>query len=96
MSAGLLRRRLKPQELTEEDTMMQHPTIALALGQQRHAAMIAEAERARLARAARQARSAGNGDGSTKRPARWLAPRRQPRIPATRSRLARLRPARAR
>ena len=76
--------------------MMQHPTIALALGQQRRAAMIAEAESARLARAARQARSAGNGDGSTKRPARWLAPRRQPRIPATRSRLARLRPARAR
>jgi hypothetical protein len=73
--------------------MMQHPAIALALGQQRHAAMIAEAERARLAR---DARSAGHGDGSTKRPARWLAPRRQPRIPATPSRLARLRPARAR
>ena len=31
--------------------MMQHPTIALALGQQRHAAFLAEAERARLARA---------------------------------------------
>jgi len=76
--------------------MMQHPAVALALGQQRHAAMIAEAESARLARATRQARSAGNGVGSTKRPVRWLAPRRQPRIPATRSRLARLRPARAR
>ena len=73
--------------------MMQHPAIALALGQQRHAAMIAEAERARLARAARSTR---DGGGSTKRPARWFAPRRPPRIPATRSRLARLRPARAR
>ena len=65
--------------------MMQHPSLALVLGQQRHAAFIAEAERDRLARAARAARSA-------KSP----APRRLFRIPATRSRLARLRPARAR
>jgi hypothetical protein len=94
MSAGLLRRRLKPQELTEEDTMMQHPTIAAALGKERHAAFLAEAERARLAREARAARN--GGDRSAKWPVRWLSPRRQPRIPATRSRLARLRPARAR
>ena len=73
--------------------MMQHPSIALALGQQRHAAFLAEAEKARLARAAR---AAGDGDGSTRWPARWLTPRRQPRIPATRTRLARLRAARAR
>jgi len=70
--------------------MMQHPSIAAALGQQRHAALIAEADRARLAREARAAR---NGRGrSDKQP----APRRLFRIPATRSRLARLRPARAR
>jgi hypothetical protein len=94
MSAGLPRRRLKPQELTKEDTMMQHPTIALALGQQRQAAFIAEADRDRLVR---QARAARHGDDrSARRLARLLAPRRQPRIPATRSRLARLRPARAR
>jgi hypothetical protein len=90
MSAGLPRRRLKPQELTEEDTMMQHPTIAAALGQERHAAMIAEAERARLAR---EARAAHRGRGHS---AKRLALRRLFRIPATRSRLARLRPARAR
>jgi hypothetical protein len=98
MSAGLPQRRLKPQELTEEDTMMQHPTIALALGQQRQAAFLAEAERARLAREARAAaRSARHGGGrSAKSPMRGLAPRRLFRIPATRSRLARLRPARAR
>jgi hypothetical protein len=94
MSAGLPQRRLKPQELTEEDTMMQHPSVALALGQQRHAAFLAEAEKARLVREARAARH--GGDRSAKWPVRWLAPRRQPRIPATRSRLARLRPARAR
>jgi hypothetical protein len=94
MSAGLLRRRLKPQELTEEDTMMQHPTIAGALGKERHAAFLAEAEKARLVREARAARH--GADRSAKWPVRWLAPRRQPRIPATRSRLARLRPARAR
>jgi hypothetical protein len=94
MSAGLLRRRLKPQELTEEDTMMQHPTIAGALGKERHAAFLAEAEKARLVREARAARN--GGDRSANRPARLLAPRRLFRIPATRSRLARLRPARAR
>jgi hypothetical protein len=94
MSAGLLRRRLKPQELTEEDTMIYtHPAVAAALAAQRQATLMAEAQTARLAREARAARSA---DGSTKRPARWFAPRRQPSIPATRSRLARLRPARAR
>lgn len=74
--------------------MMQHPTIAAALGQERHAAFIAEAERARLVREARAVRN--GGDRSAKRPLRFFAPRRQPRIPATRSRLARLRPARAR
>jgi len=66
--------------------MMQHPSLALVLGQQRHAAFIGEAERDRLARAAR------HGGRSAKPP----APRRLFRIPATRSRLARLRPARAR
>lgn len=74
--------------------MMQHPTIAAALGQQRHAAFIAEADRARLVREARAARP--DGDRSAKRPARPFAPRRLFRIPATRNRLARLRPARAR
>ena len=74
--------------------MMQHPTIAAALGQERHAAFIAEAERARLVREARAVRN--GGDRSAKRPLRFFAPRRQSRIPATRSRLARLRPARAR
>jgi len=74
--------------------MIQHPTIAAALGEQRRAAFMAEAETARQAREARAARN--NGDGSAKRPRRFFAPRRQPRIPATRSRLARLRPARAR
>lgn len=76
--------------------MIQHPTITAAVADQRRATLMAQAENARLAREARAARSAGDGDGSTKWPARWLAPRRQPRIPATRSRLARLRPARAR
>jgi hypothetical protein len=94
MSAGLPQRRLKPQELTEEDTMIQHPTIAAALGEQRRTAFMAEAETARQAREARAARN--GGDRSAKRLTRLLAPRRQPRIPATRSRLARLRPARAR
>jgi hypothetical protein len=70
--------------------MIQHPTIAAALAEQRRAALVAEAETARLARAARA------GDGSTGWPARWFAPRNQPRVPAARSRLARLRPARAR
>jgi len=73
-----------------------HPAVAAALAAQRQATLMAEAKTARLAREARTARSAGNGDSSTKRPARWFAPRRPPRIPATRNRLARLRPARAR
>jgi hypothetical protein len=94
MSAGLPQRRLKPQELTEEDTMMQHPTIAGALGKERHAAFLAEAEKARLVREARAARNGGGR--STKSPMRGLAPRRLFRIPATRSRMACLRPARAR
>jgi hypothetical protein len=94
MSAGLPQRRLKPQELTEEDTMIQHPTIAAALAEQRRAAFMAEAETARQAREARAARN--GGDRGAKRPLRFFAPHRQPRIPATRSRLARLRPARAR
>jgi hypothetical protein len=74
--------------------MIQHPTITAALADQRRAAFMAEAQTARLAREARAARN--GGDRSAKWPARWLSPRRQPRIPATRSRLARLRPARAR
>lgn len=74
--------------------MIQHPTIAADLAEQRRAAFMAEAETARQAREARAARN--GGDRSAKWPARWLSPRRQPRIPATRSRLARLRPARAR
>jgi len=72
---------------------MIHPTVAAALAGQRRADLMAQAETARLARTAR---SAGNGSGRTSWPARWFAPRRQPRIPAARSRLARLRPARAR
>ena len=74
--------------------MMQHPTIAAALGQQRHAALIAEAEKARLVREARAARK--NSGRSAKSPMRGLTPRRLFRIPATRSRLARLRAVRAR
>jgi hypothetical protein len=96
MSAGLLRRSLRPQGLTEEDTMIQHPTIAAALAEQRRAAFMAEAETARQARIARTARSAGDGDGSTARPARRFALRRHPRHAAARTGLARLRPARAR
>src|SRR5262249_26313108 len=53
MPAGLQRRRLEPGELTEEDTMIQHPTIATALAEQRRAAFMAEAETARRAHAAR-------------------------------------------
>ena len=75
--------------------MMQHPSIAAALGRERHAAFIAEAEKARLVREARAARK--SSDRSANSPMRGLAPRRLFRIPATtRSRLARLRPARAR
>jgi hypothetical protein len=93
MSADLLRRRLEPQGLTEEDTMIQHPTIAAALADQRRAAFMAEAETARLARTAR---SAGDGNGSTARAARRFSVRRHPRHAAARKGLARLRPARAR
>jgi hypothetical protein len=93
MSADLLRRRLEPQGLTEEDTMIQHPTIAAALAEQRRAAFMAEAEAARLARTAR---SAGDGNGSTARAARRFSVRRHPRHAAARKGLARLRPARAR
>ena len=73
--------------------MIQHPTIAAALAEQRRAAFIAEAE---TARQARTARSTGNGNGSTARAARRFAARRHPRHAATRKGLARLRPARAR
>jgi len=73
--------------------MIQHPTIAAALAEQRRAAFMAEAE---TARQARTARSAGNGNGSTARAARRFAARRHPRHAATRKGLARLRPARAR
>jgi hypothetical protein len=93
MSVDLLRRRLEPQGLTEEDTMIQHPTIAAALAEQRRAAFMAEAETARLARTAR---SAGDGNGSTARAARRFSVRRHPRHAAARKGLARLRPARAR
>ena len=72
--------------------MIQHPTIAAALAEQRRAAFMAEAE---IARQARTARSAGDGNGST-RAARWFAARRHPRHAAARKGLARLRPARAR
>jgi hypothetical protein len=72
--------------------MIQHPTIAAALAEQRRAAFMAEAETARQARTARSAR---HGNGST-RAARWFAARRQPRHAAARKGLARLRPARAR
>jgi hypothetical protein len=69
--------------------MIQHPTIAAALAEQRRAAFMAEAE------TARQARTARHGNGST-RAARWFAARRQPRHAAARKGLGRLRPARAR
>jgi hypothetical protein len=72
--------------------MIQHPTIAAALAEQRRAAFMAEAE---TARQARTARSTGNGNGSTARAARRFAAR-HPRHAATRKGLARLRPARAR
>ena len=70
--------------------MIQHPTIAAALAEQRRAAFMAEAE------IARQARTARDGNGSTAGPARRFAARRQPRHAAARKGLARLRPARAR
>jgi len=74
--------------------MIQHPSIAADLAEQRRAAFMAEAETARLAREARTARHGGNG--SSPRPARWFAARRHPRHAAARKGLARLRPARAR
>lgn len=74
--------------------MIQHPSIAAALAEQRRAAFMAEAETDRLARAARTARNGGNG--RTTWPARWFAARRHPRTAAARKGLARLRPARAR
>jgi hypothetical protein len=74
--------------------MIQHPTIAAALADQRRAAFMAEAETARLAREARTARDGGNG--RTTWPARWFAARRHPRHAGARRGLARLRPARAR
>jgi hypothetical protein len=70
--------------------MIQHPTIAAALAEQRRAAFMAEAE------TARQARTARDGNGTTARPARRFALRRHPRHAAARTGLARLRPARAR
>jgi hypothetical protein len=73
--------------------MIQHPTIAAALAEQRRAAFMAEAETARQARTARTART---GNGSTTRLARLFAPRRHPRHATARRGLARLRPARAR
>jgi len=71
--------------------MIQHPTIAAALAEQRRAAFMADAETARQARTARSA-----ADGSTARAARRFALRRHPRHAAARQGLARLRPARAR
>ena len=44
--------------------MIQHPTIAAALADQRRAAFMAEAETARLARATRTARDGGNGSAT--------------------------------
>jgi hypothetical protein len=93
MSSGLPQRRLRSQELTEEDTMIQHPIITAAVAEQRRAAFMAEAE---TARQARTARSTGDGNGSTARPARLFGARRHPRHAAARRGLARLRPARAR
>jgi hypothetical protein len=70
--------------------MIQHPAITAALADHHRRTLIAEAETARLVSAARD-----GGSGSTVWPAHWLAPRRRPRIPAARTRLTRLRPARA-
>jgi hypothetical protein len=73
--------------------MIQHPAIAAALAEQRRTALMTEAETARLARAARDT----NASWPTRRFApRWFAPRRHPRTAPARSRLTRLRPARAR
>ena len=71
--------------------MIQHPTIAAALAEQRRATLMADAETARLARAARD-----SGDGTSRWPVRWFPPYRRPGTPAAQRGLARLRPARAR
>jgi len=71
--------------------MIQHPTIAAAVAEQRRAAFMAEAETDRMARTARD-----GSNGSTTGPARWFAARRHPRHAAPRRGLARLLPARAR
>ena len=74
--------------------MIQHPTIAAALADQRRAAFMAEAETARLAREARAARHGGNG--RTTGLVRIFTARRHPRHATARKGLARLRPVRAR
>ena len=74
--------------------MIQHPSIAADLAQQRRAAFMAEAETARLAREARAARHGGHG--RTISLARFFAARRHPRHATDRKGLARLRPVRAR
>jgi hypothetical protein len=66
--------------------MIQHPTIAAALADQRRAAFMAEAETARQASIARTARSTGDGSDSTARPARRFAVRRHARHAAARAR----------
>jgi len=71
--------------------MIQHPTIAAALAEQRRATLMAEAGTARLARAARN-----GGNGRPRRPVRWLSTDRRPGTSGARRGLARLRPARAR
>ena len=71
--------------------MIQHPTIAAAVAEQRRAAFMAEAETDRMARTARD-----GSNGSTTGPARWFALRRRPRHAAARRGLAHPRPARAR
>jgi hypothetical protein len=70
--------------------MIQHPSIAADLAEQRRAAFMAEAKTARLAREARTARHGGNGR------TRFFTLRRHPRHATARKGLARLRPARAR
>jgi len=68
--------------------MIQHPSIAADLAQQRRAAFMAEAETARLAREARNGRTTGL--------VRIFTARRHPRHATARKGLARLRPVRAR
>ena len=72
--------------------MYNHPAFAAALAEQRQRDLISEARTARLARTSRAARDAGDGS----RPTRWFLRHRHHSIPVGRSRLARLRPARAR